>query len=92
MDAAGRNRPQTVQGLDDLADRLPTMVEGDRLVHTDLHGHQIRIDDGNSVRVVDWGMPVVGKASLAPTARLRPSPHKPKRNRNAPNENRHTSL
>ncbi|MEU4804365.1 phosphotransferase [Actinosynnema sp. NPDC023587] len=64
--------PEAVDGwdvpmLEELAGRLPGLVDGDRLVHTDLHGQQVRIDDAtNQVRVVDWGMPGAGPAWVDP--------------------------
>lgn len=36
------------------------MVDGDRLVHTDLHGGQFLVGDKGKVRVVDWGWPAAG--------------------------------
>jgi hypothetical protein len=56
--------PDTVQGWDfdevaHWASRFPTLVDGDRLAHTDLHGDQFLIDD-NTVHVIDWGYPGTG--------------------------------
>ncbi|GAA1940076.1 phosphotransferase [Amycolatopsis minnesotensis] len=51
--------------LDELTEqcrRVPEMVKGDALIHTDLHEHQFMIDDGGSVRVIDWGRPATGAA------------------------------
>ncbi|WP_245931267.1 phosphotransferase [Actinokineospora auranticolor] len=45
--------------LDELAARVPDLVRGDRLVHTDLHGLQFLID-GDRVAVIDWGLPGQG--------------------------------
>lgn len=52
--------------LDELTERcrrVPELVKGDALIHTDLHEHQFMIDDGSdSVRVIDWGRPASGAA------------------------------
>nr|MDT0664609.1 aldehyde dehydrogenase family protein [Micromonospora sp. DSM 115978] len=39
---------------------LPERVDGDRLVHTDLHGGQFVIGERDDVHVVDWGWPAAG--------------------------------
>ncbi|SEC10222.1 hypothetical protein SAMN04489727_2566 [Amycolatopsis tolypomycina] len=36
------------------------LVHGGSLLHTDLHEHQLVIDDAGSVRVLDWGRPASG--------------------------------
>lgn len=41
---------------------VPEHVEGDRLVHTDLHGDQFIISDTGAVHVIDWGFPGAGPA------------------------------
>lgn len=40
------------------ASLVPALVDGDRLLHTDLHGDQFLIDDQGEARVVDWGGPL----------------------------------
>ncbi|MBA8924248.1 hypothetical protein BC739_001445 [Kutzneria viridogrisea] len=40
---------------------VPDLVDGERLLHTDLHGEQFLIDSG-TVHVVDWGFP--GRGAL----------------------------
>ncbi|SFB54611.1 Phosphotransferase enzyme family protein [Amycolatopsis marina] len=40
----------------------PQLVEGEALLHTDLHEHQFMIKDGSPVRVIDWGRPASGAA------------------------------
>ncbi|WP_250280151.1 hypothetical protein [Frankia sp. Cppng1_Ct_nod] len=42
-------------------------VEGDRLVHTDLHGDQFIIGADGAIHVIDWGWPAAG-AGWADTA------------------------
>ncbi|UVS77545.1 phosphotransferase family protein [Actinokineospora sp. UTMC 2448] len=59
-------QPEAVHGLDParldaLSAELPALVDGDRLVHTDLHGDQFLLC-GPSARVIDWGMPGRGAA------------------------------
>ncbi|GLW94426.1 hypothetical protein [Actinokineospora globicatena] len=44
-----------VGAMDRLGERVPELVDGDRLSHTDLHGDQFRIEPGEDVRIVDWG-------------------------------------
>ncbi|MCL9795787.1 hypothetical protein [Frankia sp. AgKG'84/4] len=39
------------------ASLAPEAVEGDRLVHTDLHGDQFIIGAADEVHVIDWGFP-----------------------------------
>lgn len=39
---------------------VPDLVDGDRLLHTDLHGEQFRIGSGGDVHVLDWGFPAAG--------------------------------
>lgn len=39
--------------------RVPALVEGDRLIHADLHGDQFLIGPAGT-RVVDWGWPAAG--------------------------------
>jgi len=49
--------------LTDRCRSIPEMVKGDALIHTDLHEHQFVIDDdGETVRVIDWGRPASGAA------------------------------
>jgi Phosphotransferase enzyme family len=43
-----------------VAARVPPLVAGDRLLHTDLHGAQFVLGDGGAVNVIDWGLPGVG--------------------------------
>jgi hypothetical protein len=57
--------PTIVDGWDvDEATRwatlVPELVDGDRLVHTDLHGAQFLIGTDNAVHVIDWGWPAAG--------------------------------
>lgn len=57
--------PATVSGWDlDEATRwasvFPELADGDRLVHTDLHGDQFRIGSDGIARVIDWGYPGSG--------------------------------
>ncbi|MBB5155849.1 aminoglycoside phosphotransferase (APT) family kinase protein [Saccharopolyspora phatthalungensis] len=59
-----RNGLLPVNGLDvaalaDWAARCSDYVDGDRLVHTDLHADQFLISDGR-MRVIDWGGPSAG--------------------------------
>ncbi|MBM7772939.1 hypothetical protein JOD54_003143 [Actinokineospora baliensis] len=49
-----------VEEMSRLSAEVPAMVEGDRLLHTDLHGDQFVIGAGGDVRVVDWGFPGAG--------------------------------
>lgn len=42
------------------AARVPQLVAGDRLLHTDLHGAQFVLGDGGAVNVIDWGFPGAG--------------------------------
>ncbi|GAB2658461.1 hypothetical protein GCM10027271_16410 [Saccharopolyspora gloriosae] len=62
--------PELIEGWD-LADAarwsaaFPTLIDGDRLVHTDLHGDQIIIGDGPA-RVIDWAFPGAGAAWVDP--------------------------
>ncbi|WP_246477475.1 phosphotransferase [Actinokineospora xionganensis] len=51
--------------LDSIAALVPDLVDGDRLVHTDLHSHQFLID-GPAVRVIDWGLPGRGAGWSTP--------------------------
>jgi hypothetical protein len=48
-----------VDGAAKLAELVPGLVAGDRLVHMDLHADQFLID-GDTVRVVDWAWPAAG--------------------------------
>lgn len=41
---------------------IPELVEGDRLLHTDLHGDQFLIGSDGEVHVIDWGFPAAGSA------------------------------
>ncbi|GLZ43299.1 hypothetical protein [Actinokineospora sp. NBRC 105648] len=58
-------RPDAVHGWDvaemtRLSAPVPTLVDGDRLLHTDLHADQFVVADDGSVHVVDWGYPGAG--------------------------------
>lgn len=44
------------------ASLVPELVDGDRLLHTDLHGDQFRIGPSGDVHVIDWGFPAAGAA------------------------------
>ncbi|MBB4963076.1 hypothetical protein [Saccharothrix violaceirubra] len=65
-------RPEVVDGWDvdaatRLSARIPGLVAGDSLVHTDLHGNQVLLGDDGAVRVVDWGLPASGARWVDPT-------------------------
>jgi hypothetical protein len=40
--------------------RVPELVDGDRLLHTDLHRDQFLITPDDRVYVIDWGFPAAG--------------------------------
>jgi hypothetical protein len=42
--------------------RAPELVDGDRLLHTDLHRDQILITDDARIFVIDWAFPAAGAA------------------------------
>lgn len=42
--------------------RAPELVDGDRLVHTDLHRDQFLIAEDGRVAVIDWAFPAAGAA------------------------------
>ncbi len=42
------------------ASLVPAVVDGDRLVHTDLHGDQFLVRADGGVHVIDWGWPAAG--------------------------------
>jgi len=50
------------RGLASIAAALPDLVDGDRLVHTDLHSEQFLVDAQDAVHVIDWGFPAAGAA------------------------------
>lgn len=57
--------PETVDGWDieemtRLTGLVPALVDGDRLLHTDLHGEQFIVGADDQVRVIDWGFPGAG--------------------------------
>lgn len=57
--------PETVNGWDvpamsEWAQKVPRLVHGGQLVHTDLHGSQFILSDDGSTHVVDWGFPASG--------------------------------
>ncbi|MGX7829636.1 phosphotransferase family protein [Actinokineospora sp. 24-640] len=59
--------PDTIVGFDiaemtRLSELVPALVDGDRLLHTDLHGDQILITPDGSAKVIDWGFPGAGAA------------------------------
>lgn len=59
--------PEVVAGWDiELMTRIgasvPALVVGDRLVHTDLHRHQILLSADGKPSVIDWGHPGAGAA------------------------------
>ncbi|MFE0021332.1 phosphotransferase family protein [Amycolatopsis sp. NPDC059021] len=41
-------------------EKAPGAVDGDRLIHTDLHKDQFIIDSAETVHVIDWGFPAAG--------------------------------
>ncbi|CAO5175054.1 Aminoglycoside phosphotransferase domain-containing protein [Frankia sp. AiPs1] len=46
-----------VDQMDQWASLAPQAVQGDRLVHTDLHADQFIVGAGGEVHVIDWGFP-----------------------------------
>jgi hypothetical protein len=40
----------------------PELIDGDRLLHTDLHGEQFVVGPSGSIHVIDWGFPGAGAA------------------------------
>lgn len=66
-DKLAQEAPDVVAGWDvevmsQWAALVPEVVDGDRLLHTDLHGDQFLIGAHGSVRVIDWGFPGAGAA------------------------------
>jgi hypothetical protein len=60
-------KPHLVAGWDVAAmtrwsELIPELVDGDRLLHTDLHADQFLIGDADRVRVIDWAFPAAGAA------------------------------
>jgi thiamine kinase-like enzyme len=58
--------PDRVQGwdIDEMcrwSARVPELVDGDRLLHTDLHPYQFLVTD-DRVYVIDWALPAAGAA------------------------------
>jgi hypothetical protein len=53
-------RDWDVRELTSIAAALPALVDGDQLVHTDLHGEQFLIDARSTIHVIDWGFPAAG--------------------------------
>lgn len=49
-----------VELMSEWSAQAPGHVDGDRLVHTDLHGDQFLIGDDGQVNVIDWGFPGAG--------------------------------
>ncbi|KQC37078.1 hypothetical protein UK82_17420 [Frankia sp. ACN1ag] len=49
-----------VEDMDRWTVLAPEAVEGDRLVHTDLHGDQFIIGADGVIHVIDWGWPAAG--------------------------------
>jgi hypothetical protein len=71
---AAEQAPDTVAGWDidrmcEWSARAPELVDGDRLLHTDLHRDQFLITDDDRVYVIDWAFPGAG-ASWVDTAFL----------------------
>jgi Aminoglycoside/hydroxyurea antibiotic resistance kinase len=66
-DKLAAEAPDVVQGWDvDEMTRwsasVPELVNGDRLLHTDLHGEQFLLGAEGSIHVIDWGLPGSGAA------------------------------
>jgi hypothetical protein len=62
---AADQAPESVEGfdLDEMAKwaaLVPELVDGDRLLHTDLHPDQFLITDSGRLYVIDWGFPGAG--------------------------------
>jgi hypothetical protein len=60
-----RLAPDSVRGwdIDEMcrwSARAPELVDGDRLLHTDLHADQFLITEGGRVSVIDWAFPAAG--------------------------------
>ncbi|MGH3913137.1 MAG: hypothetical protein ACRDTC_06970 [Pseudonocardiaceae bacterium] len=60
-----RHAPAVVNGwnVDEMSrwtSLIPEAADGDRLLHTDLHGDQFCIGSGGDVHVIDWGFPAAG--------------------------------
>jgi hypothetical protein len=49
-----------VPGMAEWSARLPALVSGGQLAHTDLHGGQFVLGEDGSTHVVDWGFPGQG--------------------------------
>jgi len=46
--------------------KVPELLTGDRLIHTDIHADQFVIAPDGEVRVIDWGWPASGAAWIDP--------------------------
>lgn len=62
---AAERAPESVRGwdIDEMCHwsaRVPELVDGDRLVHTDLHRDQFLITEDGRVFVIDWAFPAAG--------------------------------
>ncbi|MGW1677704.1 phosphotransferase family protein [Saccharopolyspora sp. NPDC002376] len=55
-----------VDAMSALALRAPELADGDRLVHSDLHGEQFLLGLDSEVHVIDWGFPGAGAAWVDP--------------------------
>lgn len=69
-----------VEAMSRWAALIPNLVDGDRLLHTDLHGDQFLIGADGSVHVIDWGFPGAGAAWVDAaflTIRLVEASHRP---------------
>lgn len=49
-----------ISGMTRWCERVPDMVDGTRLLHTDLHEHQFLITPTGDTRLVDWSFPAAG--------------------------------
>lgn len=61
----GERKPDLIDGwdVDEMSRwsaRVPDLVDGDRLLHTDLHYEQLLITEHGHVHVVDWAFPAAG--------------------------------
>ncbi|ANN16716.1 hypothetical protein SD37_14315 [Amycolatopsis orientalis] len=70
-DRLGQERPEVVGrwNLDELVAwerKVPALVAGNSLLHTDLHPDQFLIADDGEIRVIDWGWPARGAAWVDP--------------------------
>ncbi|MEV0701672.1 hypothetical protein AB0I53_27680 [Saccharopolyspora sp. NPDC050389] len=55
-----------VHAMSELASKAPELGDGDRLVHSDLHGDQVLLGPDGAVHVIDWGFPGAGAAWVDP--------------------------